>query len=74
MVAVTESDTQNSSNATNYTYSYDEDGRLLTSRMAPGDLGPFSPGANSGALGNGVRARPWLGRTTAFNIRRTTGG
>ena len=38
VVAVTETDTQNSSNATNYQYSYDQDGRLLTSRMAPGDL------------------------------------
>ena len=38
LVGVAESDTQDSSNATCYKYSYDGDGRVLTSRMAPGDL------------------------------------
>lgn len=38
VVGVTESDTQNASNATSYEYTYDQDGNVLTSRMAPGDL------------------------------------
>ncbi len=43
-VGVTESDlgtslhTANTSDATDYEYSYDQDGNVLTSRMAPGDL------------------------------------
>ena len=37
-LGVTETDANNSANATDYQYSYDADGNVLTSRMAPGDL------------------------------------
>ena len=37
-VGVTEWDASDSANATNYEYTYDFDGNLYTSRMAPGDL------------------------------------
>jgi YD repeat-containing protein len=44
-VGVTETDTQNSANATNYEYTYTADGNVLTSRMAPGDMGQSLSGS-----------------------------
>jgi hypothetical protein len=35
---VIETDTTDSSDTTNYAYTYSNDGNVLTSRMAPGDL------------------------------------
>ena len=42
-VGVTETDTNNPANCTNYEYTYDADGSVLTSRMAPGDLAARRP-------------------------------
>ena len=44
-VGVTETDTTNSANCTDYAYTYNADGDVLTSRMAPGDLEQTPPTA-----------------------------
>ena len=52
-MGVTETDTNNLANVTNYEYTYDADGSVLTSRMAPGDLAQAAaPSVFAGLLTN----------------------
>ncbi|MGO9114668.1 MAG: deaminase [Thermoguttaceae bacterium] len=86
-VGVTETDTTtllhtaNPASCTNYEYTYDADGNMLTSRMAPGDLAQ-TPGAAytaSGSLGSGSSTVDWNGGSTAepyqtlFGLNLTAG-
>jgi uncharacterized delta-60 repeat protein/RHS repeat-associated protein len=66
-LAVTESDSDNPSDATSYQYTYDSDGRMLTSRMAPGDLTetPSSSATHNGVLNSSSPTVNWNGSGTA---------
>ncbi|HEV2969531.1 MAG TPA: autotransporter-associated beta strand repeat-containing protein [Pirellulales bacterium] len=50
VTGITETDTQNASNAANYQYAYDLDGRVASVRMAPGDLVAQYPPTTSGGV------------------------
>ena len=68
-VGVTEWDATSRADRTNYEYTYDADGNVLTSRMAPGDLPQASVAASYAlTLSNSGWSADWQGNGQVVNI------
>jgi RHS repeat-associated protein len=72
-IGVTEWDLANPSSCTDYEYTYDADGDMLSSRMAPGDLAQTaSATVVPGTLSNSSGAWDWQGNGQSVNVAFTT--